>query len=183
MLVGLVGPSARSAFSSISAHHHHHHHHLRLVVLHPQINAWFIANRNPHTGKYPDLPPPEAGGSKPILNPPLPTVQQLLDANAAAVAAAAAARKGAAKGSGKGSAAAAAAAPAPAGGASMGGRSTTGAGRPGSSSTAAGSAVSTAASGKRKGGCMCGVGVTAASCPRQPECSGMQASLCACTCC
>jgi hypothetical protein len=29
-----------------------------------QINAWFIANRNPQTGEYPDLPPEEEGGSK-----------------------------------------------------------------------------------------------------------------------
>jgi hypothetical protein len=29
-----------------------------------QINAWFIANRNPQTGEYPDLPAEEEGGSK-----------------------------------------------------------------------------------------------------------------------
>lgn len=49
-----------------------------------QINAWFIANRNPKTGEYPDLPEPEAGGSKVILNPPLPTLEELLADEAAA---------------------------------------------------------------------------------------------------
>jgi len=40
------------------------------------------------TGEYPDLPPQEAGGSKVILKPPLPTVEELIAANAAAAAAA-----------------------------------------------------------------------------------------------
>lgn len=44
----------------------------------PQINAWFIAARNPETGEYPDFPEASDGGSKPILNPPLPTIEQLL---------------------------------------------------------------------------------------------------------
>lgn len=57
-----------------------------------------------HTGEYPDLPAAEAGGSKVILNPPLPTIQQLLDANAAAAAA------GGSKGKGKGAGAKAASA-------------------------------------------------------------------------
>jgi hypothetical protein len=49
-----------------------------------QINAWFIEKRNPETGEYPDLPAEDEGGSKCILNPPLPTLEQLLadDTNA-----------------------------------------------------------------------------------------------------
>eukprot|EP00878_Enallax_costatus_P017399 GHUV01018273.1.p1 GENE.GHUV01018273.1~~GHUV01018273.1.p1 ORF type:complete len:830 (+),score=314.81 GHUV01018273.1:156-2492(+) len=43
-----------------------------------KINAWFIANRSPETGEYPDLPDVDAGGSKSILNPPLPTLEELL---------------------------------------------------------------------------------------------------------
>lgn len=43
-----------------------------------QINAWFITNRNPETGEYPDLPPQEEGGSAVILQPPLPTLEELL---------------------------------------------------------------------------------------------------------
>ena len=42
----------------------------------------------PAAGAYPDLPAEEAGGSKVILNPPLPTVEELVAANAAAAAAA-----------------------------------------------------------------------------------------------
>lgn len=49
-----------------------------------QINAWFIANRHPETGEYPDLPAGDAGGSKVILNPPLPTLEELLADEAAA---------------------------------------------------------------------------------------------------
>ena len=45
-----------------------------------QINTWFIANRDPKTGEYPDLPPEEDGGSTPILNPPPPSVESLLAA-------------------------------------------------------------------------------------------------------
>lgn len=52
-------------------------------------------------GQYPDLPAQEAGGSKVILNPPLPTVEELVAANAAA-AAAAGGGKGGAKGGAKG---------------------------------------------------------------------------------
>lgn len=35
-----------------------------------QINAWFVENRHPETGEYPDFPDKDAGGSKIILNPP-----------------------------------------------------------------------------------------------------------------
>ncbi len=38
----------------------------------PQISAWFMANRDPETGDYPDLPPEEAGGSRDIIDPPPP---------------------------------------------------------------------------------------------------------------
>lgn len=69
-----------------------------------------------NAGEYPDLPPAEAGGSKIILNPPLPTVEELLAANAAA--AAEAGGKGA-KG-GKGASRPASAAPGPAKGAAKG---------------------------------------------------------------
>ena len=37
-----------------------------------QINAWFLENRNPETGEYPDLPDEADMGSKVILNPPPP---------------------------------------------------------------------------------------------------------------
>jgi hypothetical protein len=56
-------------------------------------------------GEYPDLPPESAGGSKAILNPPLPTVEELIASHAAA-AAAAGGGKGGAKGGAKGAAAA-----------------------------------------------------------------------------
>ncbi|KAF6264066.1 hypothetical protein COO60DRAFT_270081 [Scenedesmus sp. NREL 46B-D3] len=49
-----------------------------------KINAWFIANRNPQTGEYPDLPADEEGGSKVILQPLLPSVEELLASEAAA---------------------------------------------------------------------------------------------------
>jgi hypothetical protein len=52
-----------------------------------QINAWFIANRDPKTGEYPDLPSEEEGGSKTILNPLPPSVESLLAAQAEAAAA------------------------------------------------------------------------------------------------
>ena len=42
--------------------------------------AWMCV----HAGEYPELPPQEAGGSKVILNPPLPSVEELIAANAAA---------------------------------------------------------------------------------------------------
>jgi hypothetical protein len=88
------------------------------------------------TGEFPDLPPPEAGGSKAILNPPLPTVQQLLDASAAAAAAGGA---GGSKGQGKAGAAAAA------------GRAGGGASRP--VSAAAGAAAGGKAGGGKGGWC------------------------------
>jgi len=37
-----------------------------------QINAWFLENRDPETGEYPDFPDDTDAGSKVILNPPLP---------------------------------------------------------------------------------------------------------------
>lgn len=43
-----------------------------------QINAWFIENRNPETGDYPDFPEPDDGGSKIIINPPLPSLDSIL---------------------------------------------------------------------------------------------------------
>lgn len=36
-----------------------------------QINAWFLENRDPETGEYPDFPDDTDAGSKVILNPPL----------------------------------------------------------------------------------------------------------------
>ncbi len=36
-----------------------------------QINAWFLENRDPETGEYPDFPDDADSGSKIILNPPL----------------------------------------------------------------------------------------------------------------
>ncbi|CAG9462067.1 unnamed protein product [Pedinophyceae sp. YPF-701] len=35
-----------------------------------KINAWFIENRDPETGDYPDFPDEDVGGSRVILNPP-----------------------------------------------------------------------------------------------------------------
>lgn len=37
-----------------------------------QISKWFMASRDPVTGEYPDLPSEELGGSKDILEAPLP---------------------------------------------------------------------------------------------------------------
>ena len=37
-----------------------------------QINTWFVANRKPETGDYPDFPEEEDGGSRLILHPPPP---------------------------------------------------------------------------------------------------------------
>ncbi|KAA6424958.1 MAG: IQ and AAA domain-containing 1-like [Trebouxia sp. A1-2] len=37
-----------------------------------KINAWFLENRDPETGEYPDFPDDTDAGSKVILNPPLP---------------------------------------------------------------------------------------------------------------
>jgi hypothetical protein len=62
-------------------------------------------------GEYPELPPHEAGGSTSILNPPLPTVEELIAANAAAAAAAGGkGAKGGAKGASRPASAAASAA-------------------------------------------------------------------------
>lgn len=44
-----------------------------------KVNAWFVENRNTDTGEYPDFPDKDDGGSKVILNPPLPTIQSLLE--------------------------------------------------------------------------------------------------------
>lgn len=44
-----------------------------------KVNAWFVEKRNPDTGEYPDFPDKEDGGSKIILNPPPPTINQILD--------------------------------------------------------------------------------------------------------
>ena len=45
-----------------------------------QINAWYVAGRDPATGAYPDFPSAAAGGSKAILAPPPPSVAELLAA-------------------------------------------------------------------------------------------------------
>ena len=37
-----------------------------------QINAWFLENRDPETGEYPDFPDDSDAGSRIILNPPPP---------------------------------------------------------------------------------------------------------------
>ena len=44
-----------------------------------KVNSWFIEKRNPETGDYPNFPDPDDGGSKVILNPPLPSVSSLLE--------------------------------------------------------------------------------------------------------
>jgi hypothetical protein len=36
-----------------------------------RVNKWFLENRDPVTGNYPDFPGPDVGGSKFILNPPI----------------------------------------------------------------------------------------------------------------
>ena len=43
-----------------------------MSVIWLQINAWFLENRDPETGEYPDFPDDADAGSKVILNPPLP---------------------------------------------------------------------------------------------------------------
>ena len=43
-----------------------------MTVICLQINAWFLENRDPETGEYPDFPDDADAGSKVILNPPLP---------------------------------------------------------------------------------------------------------------
>ena len=44
-----------------------------------KVNSWFVENRNPENGEYPDFPDKDDGGSKVILNPPLPTIASLLE--------------------------------------------------------------------------------------------------------
>ena len=44
-----------------------------------KVNAWFVENRDPEKGDYPDFPDKEDGGSKVILNPPLPSIASLLE--------------------------------------------------------------------------------------------------------
>mmetsp|Transcript_27563 Transcript_27563/g.67781 ORF Transcript_27563/g.67781 Transcript_27563/m.67781 type:complete len:819 (-) Transcript_27563:1438-3894(-) len=41
-------------------------------LIQDRINEWFVENRDPATGEYPDFPDAEDGGSKEILNPPPP---------------------------------------------------------------------------------------------------------------
>jgi hypothetical protein len=36
-----------------------------------RVNTWFVENRNPESGDYPDFPEEDGGGSKIILNPPI----------------------------------------------------------------------------------------------------------------
>ena len=44
-----------------------------------KVNSWFIEKRHPETGEYPNFPEPDNGGSKVILNPPLPSIASLLE--------------------------------------------------------------------------------------------------------
>ncbi|KAG1669632.1 hypothetical protein FOA52_010792 [Chlamydomonas sp. UWO 241] len=44
-----------------------------------RVNGWFVEKRNAETGEYPEFPEPEDGGSKVILNPPLPSIASLLE--------------------------------------------------------------------------------------------------------
>ena len=44
--------------------------HKSTVAISLQINAWFLENRDPETGEYPDFPDDTDAGSKIILNPP-----------------------------------------------------------------------------------------------------------------
>eukprot|EP00955_Chlamydomonas_euryale_P054239 355754-Chlamydomonas_euryale.AAC.1 len=44
-----------------------------------RVNSWFVEKRDMESGDYPEFPEPEDGGSKVILNPPLPSVQSLLE--------------------------------------------------------------------------------------------------------
>lgn len=48
-------------------------------VIQDKVNAWFVENRNPETGEYPDFPDADDGGSKLILNPPPPPLDSLLE--------------------------------------------------------------------------------------------------------
>ena len=45
-------------------------------LIQDRINEWFVENRDPATGDYPDLPDEEDGGSKEILNPPPPPPEE-----------------------------------------------------------------------------------------------------------
>lgn len=44
-----------------------------------KVNSWFIEKRHPETGDYPNFPEADGGGSKVILNPPLPSIASLLE--------------------------------------------------------------------------------------------------------
>lgn len=44
--------------------------HKALEAGHPQINKWVVENCSAETGRYPDFPSAEAGGSSLILHPP-----------------------------------------------------------------------------------------------------------------
>jgi len=46
-------------------------------LIQDRINEWFVENRDPATGEYPDFPDAEDGGSKEILNPPPPPDDEL----------------------------------------------------------------------------------------------------------
>jgi hypothetical protein len=41
-----------------------------------RVNTWFVENRHPESGEYPDFPDEEDGGSKLILNPPIVEVEE-----------------------------------------------------------------------------------------------------------
>lgn len=57
-------------------------------LIQDRINEWFVENRDPATGEYPDFPDAEDGGSKEILNPPPPPPEEPeVDPKAAAAAA------------------------------------------------------------------------------------------------
>jgi len=45
-------------------------------LIQDRINEWFVNERNPDTGEYPDFPDAEDGGSKMILNPPPPPPEE-----------------------------------------------------------------------------------------------------------
>lgn len=40
-------------------------------MIQDRVNKWFLENRDPVTGNYPDFPGADVGGSKVILNPPI----------------------------------------------------------------------------------------------------------------
>jgi len=43
-----------------------------------KVNQWFVENRDPETGEYPEFPDEEDGGSKTILNPPPVVVEEVV---------------------------------------------------------------------------------------------------------